>query len=359
MENTITLEPGEKLLHSETIDQITTPKGTGLALFFVVGFPFYALYLVCLFGGLLDGHPLPDVLFEQSWTLVVLAILASGCWFLASWLESMSVFRKLLPATEVVVTDSRIFNTGLLATADEDDPEPRVIRFADVVLVEAQRMSGETGALTFTTKSGKQKAFMVRNPDAIMRLLPGALINRAGIDSPGGRREKLKQTITGWLLLIFFTAFFGGFGYLMTAQETCADNLKKGRRAAHAGNLGEAEKFYQKAYSEIRRMPFHTYYGPACFRLGETYAKVGKGNQAEPLLLEAIEHCNYEDSDSGANYKPMVFRSYCALGDIYATRGEKAKAVNFFQQAMSVSHKENKPENIEKAKQRLNQLQVQ
>jgi tetratricopeptide (TPR) repeat protein len=166
--------------------------------------------------------------------------------------------------------------------------------------------------------------------------------------SPASFWERAIGTLLGLVFLSAFALFLAVF----IAQEHSHDLIVSGRKAYRNGDLALAEKNLLEAYCLLKPFSYHTYFGPCCYRLAKTYEAQGKWTQASLLFQQAVKHCNWSDSESGVDWAPAVFRSYCHLADIASKQGYVTSACLYYEDAESVVRNETNALEVEQARDR-------
>lgn len=340
------LQDDEKLIYSEDaqpFENIAT--SVFWVLFVVTSFPFFAMIAVEMIGSLAQGKALFSLADDVAWQIgiivVELVVLALGVPKLCK------KFGHRFPRDQkLVITNKRIFYTGIKSKMVPVGTPLLETRFCDTLFVAPEKLGKQEYIKIKSRNPNPQEdeiaekllRYRVSNAKLIYSYLPADLTLSKGELSIEGSREverEKKSAIGAQIFLVLFVAAFAGIIGGVYLQETTSTHLKEGKKALRHHSYKKAEAEFKKAYDGISVIPFHSYYGPACYRLASAYLQNNKAELAIPMFQKAIENCNHQDSDSRVTWKPAIFRSYGKIGSAYDSKGDTANALKNYEKALA------------------------
>lgn len=338
------IQPGEKLIYSEDAQPFENISSSVFwVLFFITSSPFFAMIAIEVIGALSQGRTLTridHVASEFGIILVELVVLSLGVPHLCRR------FAHMFPQDQkLVITNKRIFYTGIRSKLLATSTPLLETNFCDTLFVATETLGKQEYIKIKSRNPNPQEdeplekllRYNVSNSKLIYSYLPSELTLSKGELSIDGSKEverEKKTTFVAQIFLLVFVLAFAGIIGCVYLQETTSTHLKEGKRALRHQHNEKAEVEFKKAYDGISLIPFHSYYGPACYRLASAYLQNNKPELAIPLFQKAIANCNHQDSDSGVTWKPAIFRSYAKLGAAYESKSDTTNAVANYEKAL-------------------------
>lgn len=356
----------EKELFSVETDFLETNRlNIAGTLFLIIGFPFYSVITFISIIGFIQERSQNDIISEITYPLSALGIIL----FIAIVIASYD-WKKFLPTKErTVITNKRIYSEYVMPNKTVKAMELKSSPYADIQSIMA--VSDKTGDYLrvimkpgFIPKDGLESSqtssaeafghdrkYKVKNAKAAYMQIPDTVKFAQGETSKATKKFKEKNKFEGVFAILFSFIFLGAlasFSIFFNAQERSSDFLKKGRKAYALKQFDVAESDLRQAYNSVAALPFMTQYGMASYRYALALEANGKLDEAIPKFRQAVEKCNWADSESDISWKPAVFRSNTHLADIYVKKGDDKLARKYFEAALNSAPLETEEKRVKK-----------
>ncbi len=351
----VELEKDERILFYESRQDVAlTMPNLILGLLLFLGFPFYGMMLIVGGGGLISGASFDDIWPMIENPLIILTVEAIVLCIVIPLLKQR--IDELLPtAKHLVVTNKRIFNLATNVSFPKDLPVVTQESRYDEVMLITREQSKNSGLLKVKVKKAnpcdeeaREQSYMysASNASLAYSCIPREITQRKGPKSFAGKKELEQYKRDGIVargVAGFVTCMLLALGSCLVQQESAVKYLRSSRDAYMRKDYKQAEESAQQAYDRLSRIPFHDYYGPACYRLAIAYVANGKSDAAIPLFKEAGERCS---SGEDIDWRAAKFRSHAHLAQIFQARGDLQQSQQFFQRALAESELEPEKQRI-------------
>lgn len=343
----------EKVLFSDETNFLQASKmSVSWTLFLILGFPFYTIVAFNVIAGYAQKQSQGDIVSAIIFPVSLLSLVMLGTIVLAfiDW-------RKYLPSKEcTIITDKRIYSAfvmpngafktmelksspyndiqSIMTASDKSGNYLRVIMKPGFIPKDGLESSGTVSAESY----GADRKYRVKNAKTAYMHIPDAVKFAQGEKSKAAKLFQEKHRFEGFFASLFALLFIGALGsfcIFFNAQERSNALLKSGRKEYAHKHYDLAERDLRLAYNTVSLLPFMSQYGMASYRYALALEANGKLVEAVPKFKQAIEKCNWSDSESDISWKPAVFRSNIHLAKIYAQRSDDKLAQQYFEQALN------------------------